>query len=153
VRGLVTGRGDSATVVTVVIVVTVSLLVVTVVIVVTVEAMKKCTPYSLLEQILVLDKHKMTRSRLSSGENLHYSGDSGDSGDNGDNGDSGDNGDNDDNGDNIFLDYRRRYHGTLKDVFRMASVRLKSSSDESDGPPVVQMSWLFVKNLSMFVMS
>jgi hypothetical protein len=29
-------------------------------------AMKKCTPYSFLERILFPDKHKMTRSRLSS---------------------------------------------------------------------------------------
>jgi hypothetical protein len=48
-----------------------------------------------------------------------------------------------------FFDYRRkRYHGTLKEVFRMASVRLKSS-----GPPVVTICGLFVKSLSMFVMS
>jgi hypothetical protein len=53
----------------------------------------------------------------------------------------------------FFLDYRhRRYHGTLKEVFRMASVRPKSS-DESDGPSVVKMCGLFVISLSMFAMS
>jgi hypothetical protein len=33
--------------------------------------MKKCTPDSLLEQILFPDQHKMTRSQLSSEENLY----------------------------------------------------------------------------------
>jgi hypothetical protein len=33
--------------------------------------LKKCTPYSLLELILFPDQHKRTRSRLSSGKNLH----------------------------------------------------------------------------------
>jgi hypothetical protein len=42
------------------------------------KAMKKCTPYSLLEQIL-FPEHKMTRSRLSSGENLRSEGDTEDS--------------------------------------------------------------------------
>jgi hypothetical protein len=33
-------------------------------------AMKKCTSKALLEQILFPEQHKMTRSRLSSGEKI-----------------------------------------------------------------------------------